>query len=153
LEFVQDAAAFIALVLAGLAVVLLVLGVIAWSDDHDLTDHPPVEGLVQSVDDDGSGWGVVSYFVDGEQWETETDLLGHPVESSVLVVYDPEDPSYAYVQGDPGYAVSGWMLRVGVIVLVSAAFLFLLGVLQIGTPAPTAGGNTRRTRPKLPSRS
>jgi hypothetical protein len=129
---VQAAAEVMAVGLAFLAVVLLVLGVIAWSDDHSLTDRPPVEGLVQSVDDDGSGWGVVSYFVDGEQWETETDLLGHPVESSVLVVYDPEDPSYAYVQGDPLYAVSGWMLRVGVIVLLSAALLFMLSVLPIG---------------------
>ena len=127
-----------ALVLAFLAVGLLTLGGSDWFDYQSVADHLPVEGLVQSVDDDGSGWGVVSYFVDGEQWETETDLLGHSVESSVLVVYDPEDPSYAFVQGDPDYAVSGWtgrmgwMLRIGVIVLSSAALLFMLSVLPIG---------------------
>jgi hypothetical protein len=122
-------------VLAFLAVGLLTLGGYEWFDDQGFADHLPAEGLVQSVDDDGSGWGVVSYFVDGEQWETETDLLGHSVESSVLVAYDPEDPSFAFVQGDPDYVVSGWagwMLRVGVIVLSSAALLFMLNVLPIG---------------------
>lgn len=105
--------------------VFLVIGVGLWTEHDRMTEGRPVEGVVKTVDDDG--WGVISYFVDGEQWETENDVLGHQVGDSVLVVYDPKDPSYGYIQGDPfDETIHWWFLGGGALLLLPAAYLLLV---------------------------
>ncbi len=100
----------------------LLVAVVMWGVDRHMDEHGvQTTGVVEMVDPDG--WDAVSYVVDGKRYEiAEADALGHPVGATLVVVYDPDDPSYAVVQGDwVNENAHWWALLVAALLLVVAA--------------------------------
>jgi hypothetical protein len=100
----------------------LVVAGVMWDVDRHMAEHGvQTVGVVEVVDPDG--WDAVSYVVDGTQYEiAEADALGHPVGATLVVVYDPDDPSYAVVQGDSvNENTHWWALLAAVLALIVAS--------------------------------
>ena len=102
------------------------VGIAMWYDNFRAYEYgQPTEGVVETVY--GDGRGVVSFFVDGEQWEIEDEILGHEVGETVVVAYDPEDPS-SYAAVRPAVvdsSVQWWFLGIGLLILGLDAFIFV----------------------------
>ena len=101
---------------------VLVIAVVMWGVDRHMDEHGvQTTAVVEMVDPDG--WDAVSYFVGDTRYEiAEADALGHAVGATLVVVYDPDDPSYAVVQGDSvNENVHWWALFVAALLLIVAA--------------------------------
>ena len=101
---------------------VLVIAVVMWGVDRHMDEHGvQTTAVVEMVDPDG--WDAVSYFVGDTRYEiAEADALGHAVGATLVVVYDPDDPSYAIVQGDSvNENVHWWALFVAALLLIVAA--------------------------------
>ena len=99
-----------------------------WYDHFRAYEYgPPTTGVVEDVYDNGRG--AVTFFAEGERWEFVDEVLGHEVGETVVVAYDPEDPSrYAAVRPTlRGETAQWWFLGVGLLILGLDAFIFVRG--------------------------
>jgi LPXTG-motif cell wall-anchored protein len=115
---------YIAAAILGLVPVMV--AAIMWNSHFRAYEHgPPTTGVVQDVYDDGQG--LVRFYVEGMKWLVVDDVLGHEVGETVVVAYDPEDPSrYAAVRPTlVDLSVAWWFFGVGVLILGSTAFFFV----------------------------